>query len=66
MVHFKIPGKFIRTIKNTYDAMTGKVVHAGKLSDSFAVKPGAKTRRLFNVTILVPAGDRLHNEGDNR
>ena len=31
MMHFGIPGKFIRIVKNSYDAMTCKVVHAGEM-----------------------------------
>ena len=45
--------------------MTCKVVHAGILSDGFAVKTGGGTR-LRDVTILIPAGDRLDSEGDNK
>ena len=65
MMHYGIPGKFIKIIKNYYDAMTCKVVNAGKLSNSFAVKTGVKQGFLLSP-ILFPADDRLENERDNR
>ena len=57
MTHYGIPGKFIRIIKNSYDAMTCKVVHAGKLSDSFAVKTGVKQGCLMSPFLFLLAID---------
>ena len=42
MRHYGIPGKFIRIIKNSYDKMTCRVLHASGLSDSFTVNTGVK------------------------
>ena len=55
MMHYSIPGKFIRIIKNSYDTITCKVVHAGKLSDSFAVKTGIKQGCLMSSFLFLLA-----------
>ena len=52
-MHYGIPGKFIKIIKNYYDAMTCKVVNAGKLSNSFAVKTGVKQGFLMSLFLFL-------------
>ena len=47
--HYGIPEKIITLIRNTYDGMTCKVTHAGRLTESFQVNTGLKT--LPHVTI---------------
>ena len=40
--HYGIPEKIITLIRNTYDGVTCKVTHAGRLTDSFQVKTGVR------------------------
>ena len=40
--HYGIPEKIITLIRNTYDGMTCKVTHAGRLTESFKVKTGVR------------------------
>lgn len=54
MKHYGIPGKFIWIIKNSYHRMTCKVLHVGKLSES------------FTVTVLVSTCFWLAHEGNNK
>ena len=53
IMHYGIPGKFIRIFKNSYCAMTCKIVHSGKLTDSFAVKKGLK-QEIFLTPLPLP------------
>ena len=40
--HYGIPEKIITLIRNTYDGMTCKVTHAGRLTESFQVNTGVR------------------------
>ena len=46
--HYGIPEKIISLIRNTYDGMTCKVTHAGRLTDSFQVKTGVRQGALYH------------------
>jgi len=65
MKHYGIPEKFIRIIKNSYDKMTCKVIHAGKLSDSFTVKSGVKQDCLMSPFLFLLAIDWIMKETTN-
>ena len=52
--HYGIPEKIITLIHNTYDGMTCKVTHAGRLTESFQVKTGVRQGCLLSpFTFLV-------------
>ena len=40
MAHYGIPQKFINIIRNSYNNMQCRVIHEGKLTESFDVKQG--------------------------
>jgi hypothetical protein len=40
MTHYGIPQKFINIIRNSYNNMQCRVIHEGKLTESFDVKQG--------------------------
>ena len=42
MAHYGIPQKFINIIRNSYNNMQCRVIHEGKLTESFDVKTGVK------------------------
>ena len=62
MRHYGIPRKFIRIIKNSYDRMTCKVLHAGRLSESFTVNTGVKQGCLMAPFLFLLAIDWIMKE----
>ena len=40
--HYEIPDKLISLIRNTYEDMACRVIHAGKLTDPFMVETGVR------------------------
>ena len=62
MRHYGIPGKFIRIIKNSYDKMTCRVLHASGLSDSFTVNTGVKQGCLMAPFLFLLAMDWIMKE----
>ena len=55
--HYGIPEKFITLIRNTYDGMTCKVTHAGRLTESFQVKTGVRQECLLSPFMFLVAID---------
>ena len=53
--HYGIPEKIITLIRNTYDGMTCKVTHAGRLTDSFQVKTGVRQGCLLSPFMFLVA-----------
>ena len=59
--HYGIRVKFISLIRNTFEDMACKVIHAGQLTDSFMMKT-----RMSSAIILIPARHRLNHKKDYR
>ena len=55
--HYGIPEKIITLIRNTYDGMTCKVTHAGRLTESFQVKTGVRQGCLLSPFMFLVAID---------
>ena len=55
--HYGIPEKFITLIRNTYDVMTCKVTHAGRLTESFQVKTGVRQGCLLSPFMFLEVID---------
>ena len=55
--HYGIPEKIITLIRNTYDGMTCKVNHAGRLTESFQVKTGVRQGCLLSPFMFLVAID---------
>ena len=55
--HYSIPEKIITLIRNTYDGMTCKVTHAGRLTESFQVKTGVRQGCLLSPFMFLVAID---------
>ena len=55
--HYGIPEKIITLIRNTYDGMTCKVTHAGRLNESFKVKKGVRQGCLLSPFMFLVAID---------
>ena len=55
--HYGIPEKIITLIRNTYEGMTCKVTHAGRLTDSFQVKTGVRQGCLLSPFMFLVAID---------
>ena len=55
MRRYGIPEKFIQTVKNSYDRMTCKVLHAGGLSESFTVTTGVEQGCLMAPVLFLLA-----------
>lgn len=51
--NYGIPDKIVSLIKNSYDGITGRVVHNGQLSDSVEIKSGVCQRCLLSPTLFV-------------
>lgn len=52
--HCGISVEFVNIIKNTYEAMTCKVAHRGKLTNAFEVRTGVKDA---TVSFSILAGN---------
>ena len=65
--HSGIPDKFISLIRNTYENMSCRVIHAGKLKDSFMVKTGVRQGCLLSPFLFLLAVDWIMtNTTENR
>lgn len=59
MRHYGIPNKIVTMVKNTYVGMTSKVVHEGKLSESFEVNTGVRQGCLLSPFLFLLAIDYI-------
>ncbi|KAK2176630.1 hypothetical protein NP493_650g00027 [Ridgeia piscesae] len=55
--HYGIPDKLISLIRNSYEDMACRVVHAGQLTDSFVVKTGVRQGCLLSAFLFLLAID---------
>ena len=62
--HYGIPDKLISLIRNSYEDMTCRVVHAGQLTDSFMVKTGVRQGCLLSPFLFLLAIDWIDHEKD--
>ena len=51
--HYGVPDKFINLIKNTYEGMTCKVIHEGRLTEGFKVKTGVRQGCLLSPFLFL-------------
>ena len=66
MALYGIPQKFINIIRNSYSNMQCRVIHEGKLTESFDVKTGVKQGYLLSPFLFLLAIDyimRVSTEG---
>ena len=56
-LHYGIPDKFISLIRNTYEDMACRVIHAGQLTYSFMVKRGVKQGCFLSPFLFMLAID---------
>ena len=57
MRHYEIPEKYVTLIRNTYEGMTCKVTHAGKISAGFEVLTGVRQGCLLSPFLFLLAID---------
>ena len=57
MRHYGIPPKITNLIKNSYEGLTCRVVHSGKLTDQFEVKTGVRQGCLLSPFLFLLAID---------
>ena len=55
--HYGIPNKLISLIRNSYEDMACRVIHAGQLTDSFMVKIGVRQGCLLSPFVFLLAID---------
>ena len=55
--HYGIPNKLISLIRNSYEDMACRVIHAGQLTDSFMVKTGVRQGCLLSPFLFLLAID---------
>jgi hypothetical protein len=55
MAHYGIPQKFINIIRNSYNNMQCRVIHEGKLTESFDVKAACKLVSFILIGCLLLA-----------
>jgi hypothetical protein len=62
MTHYGISQKFINIIRNSYNNMQCRVIHEGKLTESFDVKTGVKQVCLLSPFPFLLAIDYIMRE----
>ena len=62
MAHYGIPQKFINIIRNSYNNMQCRVIHEGKLTESFDVKTGVEQGCLLSPFLFLLAIDYIMRE----
>jgi hypothetical protein len=62
MAYHGIPQKFINIIRNSYSNMQCRVIHEGKLTESFDVKTGVKQGCLLSPFLFLLAIDYIMRE----
>jgi hypothetical protein len=62
MAHYGIPQKFINIIRNSYNNMQCRIIHEGKLTESFDVKTGVKQGCLLSPFLFLLAIDYIMRE----
>jgi hypothetical protein len=55
--HYGIPAKMVNLIRNSYDGMSCRVLHGGKLTDSFQVRTGVRQGCLLSPFLFLLAID---------
>ena len=55
--HYGVPTKLVNLIRNSYAGMTCRVVHGGRLSDSFSVRTGVRQGCLLSPFLFLLAID---------
>ena len=59
MRHHAIPEKYVTLIRNTYEGMTCKVTHAGKISAGFEVLTGVRQGCFLSLFLFLLAIDLI-------
>jgi hypothetical protein len=62
MAHYGIPQTFINIIRSSYNNMQCRVIHEGKLTESFDVKTGVKQGCLLSPFLFLLAIDYIMRE----
>jgi hypothetical protein len=62
MAHYGIPQKFINIIRNFYNNIQCRVIHEGKLTESFDVKTGVTQGCLLSPFLFLLAIDYIMRE----
>ena len=60
--HYGVPQKITNLIQKMYEGMTGKVVHAGELSEPFEIKTGVRQGCLLSPFLFLIAIDYIMRE----
>ena len=60
--HYGIPPKIVTLIQKMYDGTNCKVLHEGRLTDSFKIKTGVRQRCLLSPFLFILAVDWLMKE----
>ena len=57
--HYGVPEKLTNIIRNSYDRLTCRVVHGGRLTDAFQVRTGVRQGCLPSPFLFLLAIDRV-------
>ena len=64
--HYGVPVKFVNLIRNSYEGLSCRVVHEGKLSEMFEVKTGVRQGCLLSPFLFILAIDWIMRLATNQ
>ena len=66
LCHYGVPMKFVNLTRNSYEGLSCRVVHEGRLTETFEVKTGVRQGCLLSPFLFILATDWIMRAATNR